>query len=123
MLVKYIKIYLEILDFLVTTPLLSSDAACDCHSKQTSTEQLTLRLEKDRLEIDKKKEKVLLIQGLLLWPALMWTLARTYMLNVAGFTKYLIVITMFTFIQLVGVEALDKIKELALYPGQSDDFF
>ena len=45
----------------------------------------------------------------------MWTLARTYMLNVAGFTKYLIVITMFTFIQLVDVEALDKIKELALF--------
>ena len=44
----------------------------------------------------------------------MWTLARTYMLNVAGFTKYLIVITMLTFIQLVDVEALDKIKELAL---------
>ena len=55
----------------------------------------------------------------------MWTLARTYMLNVAGFTKYLIVITMFTFIQLVGVdvEALDKIQELALYLGQSGDFF
>ena len=53
----------------------------------------------------------------------MWTLARTYMLNVAGFTKYLIVITMFTFIQLVDVEALDKIKELALYHGQSGDFF
>ena len=52
----------------------------------------------------------------------MWTLARTYMLNVAGFTKYLIVITMFTFIQLVDVEALDKIKELALYQGQSGDF-
>ena len=63
-----------------------------------------------------------MIQGLLLGPALMWTLARTYMLNVAGFTKYLIVITMFTFIQLVDVEALDKMKELALYQGQSSDF-
>ena len=112
------------LDFMVTTPLLSSDAACDCHSKQTNTEQSTLRLENDK-EIDRKIGYVLLIQGLLLGPALMWTLARTYMLNVAGFTKYLIVITMFTFIQLVcvDVEALDKIQELALYLGQSGDFF
>ena len=47
MLVKYIKIYLEMLDFMITTPLLFSDAACDCHSKQTNTEQSTLRLEKD----------------------------------------------------------------------------
>ena len=66
MLVKYIKIYLDMLDFMVTIPLLSSDAACDCHSKQTNTEQSTLRLEKDKLEIDKKKGKVLLIQRLLL---------------------------------------------------------
>ena len=54
------------LEFMNTTPLLSSDAACDCHSKQTNTEQSTLRLEKDKLEIDKKKGKVLLIQRLLL---------------------------------------------------------
>ena len=47
MLVKYIKIYLEMLESMVTTPLLSSDAACDCHSKQTNTEQSTLRLEND----------------------------------------------------------------------------
>ena len=54
------------LDLMNTIPLLSSDAACDCHSKQTNTEQSTLRLEKDKLEIDKKKGKVLLIQRLLL---------------------------------------------------------
>ena len=42
------------LEFMNTTPLLSSDAACDCHSKQTNTEQSTLHLEKDKLEIDKK---------------------------------------------------------------------
>ena len=66
MLVKYIEIYLDMLEFMVTTPLLSSDAACDCHSKQTNTGQSILRLEKDRLEIDRKKGNILLIQGLLL---------------------------------------------------------
>ena len=62
--VKFIEIYLEMLEFMNTTPLLSSDAACDCHSKQTNTEQSTLRLEKDKLEIVTKKGNVLLIQGL-----------------------------------------------------------
>ena len=66
MLVKYIKIYLDMLDFMITTPLLSFAAACDCHSKQTNTEQSTLRLEKDKLEIDRKQGNVFLIQGLLL---------------------------------------------------------